>query len=141
VHLFLRSLIGVMAAAAQEQKSFDELQISNTLVQPLEGNEPPHLFDKEIPDIELLPVLRINWKPGTEITPAQPQPRLQPTPELTELNYRGTEYIIADPRDPSVPENEYWNRDVFRLIGALTAQVTVDISKYPIANILQLNTQ
>jgi hypothetical protein len=39
-----------------------------------------------------------------------------------------------------VPENEYWNRDVFRLIAALTAQVTVDTSKYPIANILQLNS-
>ena len=44
---------------------------------------------------------------------------------------RETEYFIADPQEQPVAENEYWNRDVFRLIAALTAQVTVDTSKYP----------
>jgi hypothetical protein len=134
-HLILRSLIGVMAAGAQEQTNFDRLNNSRTMVQPLdEGKDPPKSFDSEIPEIERMPILRINWKYEGE-TPLAP-----PTQPLTELNYRGTEYLIADPREAAVAENDYWNRDVFRLIGALTAQVTVDISKFPIANILQLNT-
>jgi hypothetical protein len=134
-HLILRSLIGVMAAGAQEQTNFDRLNNSRTMVQPLdEGKDPPKSFDSEIPEIERMPILRINWKYEGD-TPLAP-----PTQPLTELNYRGTEYLIADPREAIVAENDYWNRDVFRLIGALTAQVTVDISKFPIANILQLNT-
>ncbi len=134
-HLILRSLIGVMAAGAQEQTNFDRLNNSRTMVQPLdEGKDPPKSFDSEIPEIERMPILRISWKSEAE-TPLAP-----PTQPLTELNYRGTQYLIADPREANVAENDYWNRDVFRLIGALTAQVTVDISKFPIANILQLNT-
>ncbi len=134
-HLILRSLIGVMAAGAQEQTNFDRLNNSSTMVQPLdEGKDPPKSFDSEIPAIERMPMLRINWKYEGET------PLASPTQPLTELNYRGTEYLIADPREATVAENDYWNRDVFRLIGALTAQVTVDISKFPIANILQLNT-
>ena len=104
-------------------------------MEPLdEGNDPPKSFESEIPAIERMPMLRINWKYEGE------SPLAPPTQPLTELNYRGTEYLIADPREANVAENDYWNRDVFRLIGALTAQVTVDISKFPIANILQLNT-
>ncbi len=134
-HLILRSLIGVMAAGAQEQTNFDRLNNSRTMVQPLdEGKDPPKSFESEIPEIERLPILRINWTSTGEI------PLAPPTQPLTELNYRGTEYLIADPREVTIAENDYWNRDVFRLIGALTAQVTVDISKFPIANILQLNT-
>jgi hypothetical protein len=134
-HLILRSLIGVMAAGAQEQTNFDRLNNSRTMVQPLnEGKDLPKSFDSEIPAIERMPMLRINWKYEGE-TPLAP-----PTQPLTELNYRGMEYLIADPREAAVAENDYWNRDVFRLIGALTAQVTVDISKFPIANVLQLNT-
>ena len=134
-HLIMRSLIGVMAAGAQEQTNFDRLNNSQTMVQPLEaGTDLPKSFDEEIPEIERMPMLRISWKSqgGTALAP--------PTQPLTELNYRGTEYLIADPKDGPVAENDYWNRDVFRLIGALTAQVTVDISKFPIANVLQLNT-
>ena len=134
-HLVLRSLIGVMAAGAQEQINFDRLNNSRTMVEPLEeGRDLPKSFDSEIPAIERMPLLRINWKHEGETSLALP------TQPLTELNYRGTEYLIADPREAAVAENDYWNRDVFRLIGALTAQVTVDISKFPIANILQLNT-
>ena len=134
-HLVLRSLIGVMTAGAQEQTNFDRLNNNRTMVEPLEeGRDPPKSFTSEIPAIERMPMLRINWKYEGDV------PLAPPTQALTELNYRGTEYIIADPREADVAENDYWNRDVFRLIGALTAQVTVDISKFPIANILQLNT-
>ena len=55
-----------------------------------------------------------------------------------EVNYRGANYEIADANNPQVPENQYWNRDMFRLVNQLTAQVTVDISKFPLPGILQL---
>jgi hypothetical protein len=135
--LVLRSLIGVMASAAQEQLSLERLLSSSPspIVPNLE--EAPgglSLYDA-IPEIERLPILRINWNVEGGIKLAPPKGK-----SLTELNYQGTEYLIADLKQ-TVPENEYWNRDVFRLIAALTAQVTVDTSKYPIANILQLNVQ
>jgi hypothetical protein len=136
VHLVLRSLIGVMAAAAQEQALFDELKQHDSLIEGKEGLR----FLEAVPEIEQVPVLRINWRPVPGVEPAQPLSGLQLTAALVELNYRGTDYLIADLQDPLLQENEYWNRDVFRLVGALTAQVTVDISKYPIANILQLNS-
>jgi hypothetical protein len=134
--LVLRSLIGVMAAVAQEQESLYRLVRNDTQVSKLVEEPTPLGFSKAIPEIELLPVLQINWKADDEVNPG---PR---TKSLIELNYRDMEYLIADPvsEAASVPENEYWNRDVFRLIAALTAQVTVDTSKYPIANILQLNS-
>jgi hypothetical protein len=60
-------------------------------------------------------------------------------PPLVELNYNKTEYLIADASSPNLPENQYWNRDMFRLIGQLTSQVTVDISKFPLPTTLQLH--
>jgi hypothetical protein len=135
VHLVLRSLIGVMAAAAQEQEPFDELNRKDPLIKGKEGLR----FSQAVPEIERMPVLRINWRPSSD-SGIESLPRLQPTAPLVELSYRGTEYLIADARTVPVPENQYWNRDVFRLVGALTAQVTVDVSKYPIANVLQLNS-
>jgi len=142
-HLVLRSLIGVMAAAAQEQTIFDELNDSNTPIESLDGKHTLNPFNQEIPAIERLPVLRINWKPDTAIKPGQPLPRMKRTEPVIALSYRNMNYLIADPipepQEQPVPENQYWNRDVFRLIGALTAQVTVDVSKYPIPNILNLN--
>jgi hypothetical protein len=149
-HLVLRSLIGVMAAAAQEQTLFDELNDSNTPIESLDGKHTMNPFDTEIPAIERLPVLRIDWKPETQVKAKQPAQRMEHTQPLIELSYRDKDYLIADPKDQVtndpvtkdqvVTENQYWNRDVFRLIGALTAQVTVDVSKYPIPNILQLGT-
>ncbi|MGA1982785.1 MAG: hypothetical protein ABSG84_09925 [Acidobacteriaceae bacterium] len=140
--LVLRSLIGVMAAAAQEQEPFDELLQSAKATNPgpvfRMAEEPGGLnFFQAVPGVEQSPILRINWKPDY---PGAPD--LRPMPDLIELNYRETDYRVADPfpDQVQVTENQYWNRDVFRLIAALTAQVTVDTSKYPIANILQLNT-
>jgi hypothetical protein len=139
--LVLRSLIGVMAAAAQEQEPFDQL------LQSAKDNKGPNFrmaeepkglnFYQAVPETEQTPILRINWKPDYAGAPD-----LRPMPDLIELNYRETDYRVADPFKDEVPvtENQYWNRDVFRLIAALTAQVTVDTSKYPIANILQLNS-
>jgi hypothetical protein len=48
--------------------------------------------------------------------------------------------MVADPSQAQDPNDEYWNRDMFRLIGSLTSQVTVDISKFPLPEILQLHS-
>jgi hypothetical protein len=60
------------------------------------------------------------------------------------VNYRGKTYAIAD-LNPGEKQfyapNQYWNRDVFRLVSQLSAQVTVDISKFPLPTVLQLNAQ
>ena len=49
--------------------------------------------------------------------------------------------MVTDMGDPKTPEEFSWNRDLFRLISQLTAQVTVDISKFPLPTLLQLHTQ
>jgi hypothetical protein len=79
-----------------------------------------------VPAIERIPLLRLtgNSEDG-EIEP------------IVQLTYRGTNYRIADKKNPEITDNQYWNRDVFRLINQLTSQVTVDISKFPLTEILQ----
>lgn len=135
--LVLRSLIGVMTAAAQEQESFDKFLDTDPIFTLLSEEPDGVNFKKAVPDIELLPILRINWNQDKQHTPA-----------LIDLSYRDLRYLVADPfpgqspvpgEPPLMATDVYWNRDVFRLIAALTAQVTVDTSKYPIANILQVN--
>jgi hypothetical protein len=49
-------------------------------------------------------------------------------------------FMVTDKGDPKTPEEMYWNRDLFRLISQITAQVTVDISKFPLPSLLQLHT-
>jgi hypothetical protein len=117
-HLVMRSLIGLMAAAAQEEKPFDALIGTDT------GN-----IRESVPPIEQVPALRLKWIPQDKGT--------QP---VIDVNYHGTYYLITDTANPETPENQYWNRDMFRLINQLTAQVTVDISKFPLPGILQLRT-
>jgi hypothetical protein len=131
--LVLRSLIGVMAAAAQEQSTFDGFKHNDPRFTYLQEESKGVGFMEAVPDTELLPVLRIDWMPDEGFNG-------KPTDPLIELTYREKKYLVADPQQADVAVNQYWNRDVFRLIAALTAQVTVDTSKYPIANILQLNS-
>ena len=143
-HLFLRSMLGLMAAAAQEEKPFLALAGANPTIptNPLESQTgsgtlqpaPPAPFSDEVPKVEQMPLLYLDWS-GSEggATPAH-------TPPLVELSYRSKEYLIADPSQAPLPNNEYWNRDMFRLIGSLTSQVTVDISKFPLPALLQLHS-
>ena len=56
---------------------------------------------------------------------------------IVQLGYRGKVYRIADEKSLFGSENQYWNRDVFRLVNQLSSQVTVDISKFPLTEILQ----
>jgi hypothetical protein len=133
-HLVMRSLIGLMAAAAQEQAPFDALAQANPVIpnspyltpEQIAAIGAPPRFLEAVPSIERLPLLRMTGGGADE----QSSPVIQ-------LNYRGTNYRIADYKTEAGTPNQYWNRDVFRLINQLTSQVTVDISKFPLTEILQ----
>jgi hypothetical protein len=130
-HIVLRSLLGVMASAAQEEAPFEALLQHDPVVTRTERDKQESRetrFLEGIPAIERLPTIRLSAvKDKKENAPT------------VELNYRGKGYLIADLTDPALPENDYWNRDIFRLINQLASQVTVDISKFPLPNILQLH--
>jgi hypothetical protein len=133
-HLVMRSLMGLMAAAAQEQTPFDQLAQADPTIPnspyltpaQIAALGPPPRFLQAVPPIERLPLLRLTGTAGNE----QAAPIIQ-------LNYRGINYRIADEKATVGTDNQYWNRDVFRLIDQLTSQVTVDISKFPLTEILQ----
>ena len=134
VHLVMRSLIGLMAAAAQEQGPYEAIEKGNPLIPPSPYLSPAQVaalgpakpFEQEVPAVERLPLLRLRCAKEDEA--AAP---------IVELNYRGKDYRIVDQRTTEGSDNQYWNRDVFRLINQLTSQVTVDISKFPLTEILQ----
>jgi hypothetical protein len=134
VHLVMRSLIGLMAAAAQEQGPYEAIEKGNPLIPPSAYLTPEQVaalgpakpFLEEVPAIERLPLLRLMGAKEDEAA----------TPVI-ELNYRGKDYRIVDQKAAEGTDNQYWNRDVFRLINQLTSQVTVDISKFPLTEILQ----
>lgn len=130
-HLVLRSLIGLMAAAAQEQDAFESLLGNPNPLPPSNPLDITNLsFKQAVPRIEQVPALRLQWAVGD-----------RSGPDLVQVNYRGKTYLIADSNNStSAPENLYWNRDMFRLVAQLTSQVTVDISKFPLPGILQLHT-
>jgi hypothetical protein len=131
-HLYLRSLLGLMAAAAQEEAPFESLLQNQPPVPPSLG-EPPRgdmTFNQLVPEIERLPALRI-------VSVADANTKEDSV--LTVVSYNRKTYQIADVTSNVPPENLYWNRDMFRLIGQLTSQVTVDISKFPLPTTLQLH--
>jgi hypothetical protein len=142
--LVMRSMLGIMAAAAQEQEAFKSLMKSDPNVTSdaeealdnaaaLKGVPPMpktdgKKFSENIPSVERLPLLTLQG--GGE----------QP---LIKVSYAGKTYEIANTRDEGEKAvgNEYWDRDVFRLVNQLSSQVTVDISKFPLPSILQLSVQ
>jgi hypothetical protein len=126
-HLVMRSLIGLMTAAAQEQDGFDELIEKNPVIPPSDSNT-LH-FKNAVPAFEQRPILRVAWKPDDGVIPL-----------LVQLAYGNKKYMVTDKSEPRTAEDSSWNRNVFRLIAQLTAQVTVDISKFPLPQILQLHT-
>jgi len=133
-HLVMRSLIGLMAAAAQEQEPYDAIDQERALIAPSpdlpremqESNESRPSFLKAVPSIERIPLLRLTSNTGDH-----------ERKQFATVSYRNKTYSIPDTSDKTVPENEYWDRDMFRLISELTSQVTVDISKFPLTEILQ----
>jgi hypothetical protein len=129
-HLYLRSLLGLMAAAAQEEIPFEDLLQNDPAIHELPGEarDQPLQFSAAVPEIERVPVLRLRReKQDKEDRP------------LVQVDYKGRLYQIADAASPDIPENQYWNRDMFRLTTQLTSQVTVDISKFPLPETLQLH--
>ena len=162
--LVMRSLIGMMAAAAQEQDGFDDVMAALNKQIELCKQDP-------IPAVELQPLLAIHRDRRGE-------PPL--TPVLVRLDYMDRRYLVADPMPPD-PEsakrqadaraaeikgacsksatdpnevqnralaqqraavlNASWNRDNFRIITQLASLISVDISKFPVQQILQLRTQ
>ena len=119
-HLVMRSMIGVLTAAAQEQDGFDTLMSKNPVV------DQQNSFKSLVPVVEQRPLLRLNWRAEDSV--------LDP---LVILNYESRNYLITDITDPKTPEETSWNRDLFRLISEIAAQVTVDISKFPVPLLLQ----
>jgi hypothetical protein len=215
--LVMRSLIGLMAASAQEEKAFDRLMTENPVAQlelkvggkngkdardglvcavhkalitksdgttlssktlldkvcdvdTLTQSTPTFHFNELVPSIERLPVLRLTWDTQQAPTTSQQSggagnPDIQPNPaeDHESVNYMGlsvkyrnkyywiTDSDVSDAAEANYKdksggaewpkENQYWNRDMFRLIDQLSAQVTVDISKFPLPEILQLRTE
>jgi len=120
--LVMRSLIGMMAAAAQEQKTFGALME----IAKHDNTQDP------IPAVEMQPLLTLNWERADES---------HLTPILTKLEYMGKTYMIADPQSDNPLKASSWNRDNFRILTQLGALITVDISRFPPQQILQLRTQ
>jgi hypothetical protein len=129
-HLYLRSLLGLMAAAAQEEQPFVSVMNANPSIKRLPGEARPYTltFREAVPAIENQPALRLNKT--AEADADRP---------LVVMPYKGKLYQIADVPSPELPENQYWNRDMFRLTTQLTSQVTVDISKFPLPETLQIH--
>jgi hypothetical protein len=118
-HLVLRSFARAMEAVASEQAGFYAL-CSRTNY--LEGTTTS--FGECVPAAEMRPILQTLW--------ADYRDRDHPlVPNLQTIRYAGKSYSITDPdyHDPLDPRS-MWNRDVFRLMVALSSQVTVDISKF-----------
>ena len=120
----MRSLIGMMSASAQEQSRFEALR----------SNADYKFDESRVPKNELQPIIQLVWNEE------------QLTNPLVELEYLGKHYSIADlrfDRDPlgALDEKSYWNRDAFRIIAQVASQITVDISKFPLPEILQLRSQ
>ena len=135
-HLVMRSLLGLMAAASEEQQPFQALlennptiplgpEVDQTAPQASATASRPQ-FGDAVPQIEKLPLLSLlGGNKSEDVAP------------LIAVEYHGKRYEIADSKDNEANENRYWDRDVFRLIDQLTSQVTVDISKFPLTTILQ----
>jgi hypothetical protein len=173
-HLVMRSLIGLMAAAAQEQDSFDAMMdkphtvpdefgdnvmafysavhLATTGVAPSTQEladkqkllKPNAVVSDVIPKIEQLPVLKLTW-PDSALGSAQNSRNDLATLGLA-VRYKGQNFMITDLKPDSssgsaFSQNMYWNRDMFRLISELSSQVSVDISKFPLPEVLQLRTE
>jgi hypothetical protein len=107
-----------MAAAGQEQNTYDEVMSSNA-----EAQDP-------LPPVERQPLLKLTWSGETRLTSS-----------LVELDYLGKHYRVADEHSDTALAESTWNRDVFRLIAELASQITVDISKFPLPTVLQIRPQ
>jgi hypothetical protein len=114
-HLVLRSFLNIMAAAAQEQTTY-EATLGHAAIL------------NHVPELERRPILRLRWDgyKGQLLNP------------LLSLDYQGDTYMVTDPDTGAVDVDASWNRDVFRLLTELATQVSIDISKFPLPTTLQV---
>jgi hypothetical protein len=127
-----RQAVGTPGAAVADRfdgSGGDALKANTHLLPASSAGDKLLTFAQAVPPIEQVPSLRLTFGAGDKAGPA-----------LVEVTYRGKNYMIADGSDATVAENQFWNRDMFRLVNQLTAQVTVDISKFPLPGILQLHS-
>jgi len=107
--LVLRSFNRAMEGVATEQAGFEFLASTNAA------------FINIVPALENRPILKMLWAGHSTNSMERP---------LQTLHYAGQNYIITDPKINPLDPAQTWNRDVFRLMVALSSQVTVDISKF-----------
>ncbi|HRJ09176.1 MAG TPA: hypothetical protein PK490_18190 [Prosthecobacter sp.] len=109
--LVLRSLGGVMAAAAREQEDFERILREH-------GGE----FLERTPECQREPVLRLVW---------QDVPRAELLKASVRLTHAGREYMVTDRKmtDRQMCEAGSRNRDVFRLLMGLYHLVSADMEK------------
>ena len=121
----------------------------------------PLIERQPVLQIDWSPAKEIGEKPGQKRENVSNY--LHPVGKASELkasgfmiNYEGREFMVTDADLSGVNwsaceadaaardgicyarENQYWNRNMFRLINELSSQVTVDISKFPLPAVLQL---
>ncbi len=135
-HIYMRSIIEVMAASSQEEKPFMDLMKENPMIpdDPENPRDRPvgsYDFRTIVPRIEQTPVLRLQWK-DVHADALRPP--------LVSVVYHDASFKVTDEKSPLLAANATWNRDMFRLIEGLSSQVTVDISKFPLPEILQLHS-
>lgn len=125
VRLVMRSLLGVMLALANEQKSYDyfnDFRIKN-------GEATDH-----VPSFEDHPALTLNWDGSGAHESVDADSSTKP---VVSLDYKGLRYSVEDrpgfisykTEDPDRGDVT-WNRDVFRLMVQLSLQVTADPSSF-----------
>ena len=114
--LILRSFLGVLTAAAEEQNYFGAVINDATR--------------QNVPRRELRPILRMKWDNANE----------QLQSPLLSIDYHGKTYTITDPvlNEHDDMTLNTWNRDVFRLLTQLSGQASVDTSKFPLPTSLQV---
>jgi len=111
--LVLRSYSRALEAVASEQVGFEELD-------EMKGKALKDDWMAIVRPEERVPILKTVWKASDG-----PLER-----SLFTLRYAGKTYKITDKSKPERANQKRWNRDVFRLLVALSSQVSVDIAKY-----------
>lgn len=121
INLTLRTFEGVLTALAQESELFDGFVRTDgtnftTFVAPSER------------------------RPALRITPPKAAKTTSPVAEIT---YRGEKFSISDEIviDPVTkqPKVNTWNREVFNLLNMLYVQISLDPSKLPVQQLIQVH--
>lgn len=111
VTLKLRSFFEILTWLSREQAAFDALA----------AKDPRFLAD--LPPSQRQPILRLTWDTETESV----------EPPLAAIQYGTQEYAITDTRGSGT-----WNRDVFTLLSYIQSQVSLDPSKLPVQQLIQI---